>query len=405
MTDVNLPKFQGLNNRAKDTALPEGKLYNAVNVLFADDGTVLFPRPGKTLRYAGDCKWIHATDDLTLFVEDGDLKRLNDDDTATTLQSGVGSTRVFYTQVADTLYWANELTSGRIVNGVNYEWGTARPPRQPDATPVSVGGLFAGEYRICITWIGSDGQEGGTGNSKRVTVVDGGGIYLNNFPTPPAYCSGVAIYISSVNSKDLSLYGEFSADIDQITLTNRICTVPLSTQFAWTPRPIGIIKAHYGRIYYAVGDKVYWTDLHNYGLQHKGQYFRLDSNVQVIISCPNVLYIGTQNKFGRITNIDGDGPAIYEELQDCATVKGSEVYHPDGKTAYVMSDRGWLQCSPEGVAEISYKDIAIPFFKEGTQTILQQDGHDYLIFVGRDATANPLANSEYAAAEALRGVL
>lgn len=397
--------LNGMNNRAAEHALPADKARLAVNCIFDDSGNVIFPNPGAVSVYEGDCHSLWQGAGMTLFVEDGSLKKLNDDYTATVLRSGLGSHQAFYALVGSTVYWASHLLSGKIINGVNYEWGTPRPPRQPDCTAVSYGGMFAGEYRVAITWLGSQGEEGGTGASTRVTVAEGGGIVVNNFPTPPSYVTGVLIYVSSVNGKQMWQYGEYAPGIDNITLTKRIGVIPLSTQFAFTPRPKQTILAHYGRIYYTYNNKLYFTELQRYGLQKAGNFWRFDSDVKTVVSCPGVLYIGTLNKLYSIRNIDGENAPVLDELQNCASVTGSECYDPNGVAAYFMSHRGWIEATPAGLRELSFDQVAIPFFGTGTMSVSEIDGLRYLTFIGQDAAANPLTNADHQASEIARGAL
>ena len=74
----------GMNNKVSIETLPQAtedipwsKARNAVNCVFDDRGRIQFPRPGKTLKYAGDCKWVYNGPNIILFVEDGALKKLN----------------------------------------------------------------------------------------------------------------------------------------------------------------------------------------------------------------------------------------------------------------------------------------------------------------------------------------
>jgi len=230
-------QFSGMDNKARPEALPKDKLRNAVNVIFDDDGNIQFPRPGKTIRYAGNCHSVYENKFNTLFVEDGALKRLNNDNTATSLLSTWGNSRTFYTIVGDIIYCSNDgYASGKVHNGIASEWGTARPPRQPDCFPIATGDMYAGDYRVAITWIAD--EESGTGMGKRVTVQDGGGIRVTNLPVPPAYVTGFAIWVSSVNSKDMYLYGEYGIDIAEVhigrlTADGVLPTVPLTTQFGF----------------------------------------------------------------------------------------------------------------------------------------------------------------------------
>jgi hypothetical protein len=400
MTAINLTK--GINNRTQAYAVPEGYSHNEVNVLHGNAGELIFSRPGKTLRYTGICSWVHVGD-TTLFVEGENLKRLNDDNTATTLKTAIGSSRVFYTTVGDAIYWANANATGVVVAGVNKEWGVARPARQADATPSSFGGMFAGEYRIAITWIGSDGEEGGTGVSKRVTVPEGGGIHLTNFPTPPAYCTGVCVYLSSVNSKDLYLYGEFAPNVSDIALVKYIGTIPLTTQFAYPPQPNAKIIAHNGRIYYTRDNRVHYTDVHKYGSQHRNQFFRFADTTKVILSAPPTLYVNTDSQLHQITGIDAPEGTQVNLLQKGGCALGSEASDPDGVTYYFMSDRGFIALNAQGIVGLlSYENVAIPAYKAGAMVVTEVDGLKYALFVGKDATANPLANKDWQAAELLR---
>jgi len=395
--------LNGMDNKSRPENIKPGMGRIAINVQFSNTGEIRFPRPGKTSKYSGDCEWLYEGKNVTLFVEGGSLKKLNTDNTATVIKSGIGSSRVDYTVVGTDIYWSNGFTSGIVdSDGINREWGTEAPPRQPDCTPITFGGLFAGDYRIAITWLGTKGAESPTGKGVRITVQEGGGIRVSNFPVPPAYVTGVALFVSSVNSKDMYLYGEYSATINDVTLTARICTIPLATQNTWVPKPMDVICAHYGRIYYAVGPLLYYTEIMRYGIQAANSYYQFDSDFQVVVSTPNVLYVGTLNKLYKLSNIDGDGPTIVEELQNCGAVKGSVCYHKNGVSAYCMSDRGFLEFRPEGVKELSFDTVAIDFYESGTTTITERDGEIHLVFVGQGRTINQLANSSYIASESLR---
>lgn len=410
MASVKLA-FSGMNNRAGPESLPGGtkeeparKLRNAINVQFDNAGKLLMPRAGKTLRYAGTAVHsLYVSAVMTLFVEDGELKQLNADNTATTLKSGMGHARVSYTAVGDTVYFANSITSGKVRNGVASSWGTARPPRQPECIALASGEMLAGEYRVAITWIAD--EESGSGMGKRVTVGAGGGIRLTNFPVPPAEVTAIGVYVSSVNGKALYLYGEFPANSQEIYLERKLATIPLTTQFGFVPAPVGLVVAHYGRIYYSRGARLYATEQRRYGLQKANAYWLFDSDIQTVVSCPGILYIGTQCRIYKVMNIDGDGAPLLEVLQDCGTTRGSECYDPDGVSGYFMSDRGFIKATPEGLVELTHDQVAMPFFEVGAMTVIERDGLSYLVGAFQDGEQNNLANTAYNAGELARNSL
>jgi len=369
-----------------------------------DTGNIQIPRAGKTIQYtATGCHSFFKTSFISLFVENGTLKRLNDDNTAATLVTGMGDSRVSYTVVAETIYFSNELKTGQIKNGAALEWGSERPPYQPTLSTFVGGMLYAGEYRVAITWIGQ--EESGTDNSALIAVNEGDGITLSNFPTPPAYVDMVGVYVSSLNGSDLYLYGEYRANVDNVSVIFKKSTIPLDTQFKFKPRPINTIVAHYGRIYYPLGDKLYRTDAHRYGLQSPGNYWQFDSNIQTVSSVPGAIYVGTEKRIYKITDIDGDSAANVVQLKDYGTVKYSECYDPDKLMAYVMSDRGFLKLAPDGIIEMSYDHVAIPFFDKGSMSLVEYDGTRYLVGSFTNGEQNPLANKDYNVAELARGSL
>jgi len=384
--------------------LPDGKLRNAVNVVFTDNGNVIFNRPGYTIKKSGSIKWVYKGKFVTLFLDGSDLKKLNDDNTVTTVQSGFGDAMPGACEVSDVIYVSNGITQGKISSDGNYSpWGTQRPTRQPDVSAIESGDMFGGDYKVAITWIGSD--ESGTGAGKRITVPEGGGIHLTNFPPPPNTVIKIGVYVSSVNGGELYLYGEYPASVNDIFISKSIHTIPLATQFGFVPAPLDIIESHYGRIYYARGNRVYWTAARRYGLQFANSYLKFDIAVTVIVSMPNVLYIGTEKRLYRIINIDGEGAPIREALIDTGAVKGSVFYDDNGNSAYFMSHRGVIMATREGLSELTYNDVAIPFFRRGTTTITETDGLKYLVFVGQGGTQNPLADAEYNSGELARGSL
>lgn len=397
MSPVKL-QFNGFNNITDSYAKPDGKLAEAVNVQFDNAGNIRFPRQGKTLRYSGtDIHSVFKAELITLFVENGALKELHDDNTTTTLLHGLNANPVSYCVSGDSVFWTNGATSGRIVGGINHELGCARPPRQPDANPIAYGGMYAGDYRVAITWIGF--EESGTGMGRRITVADGGGIELSNFPVPPAYVKKVAVYVSSVNSKNFYLFGEYPANIAYVVIDKKTLSVPLQTQFGFPPAPQRKIYAHYGRLYYPRGSRLYRTATRRMGLQFANSFWRFDSDIQIVITVPNMIYVGTKNKIYRVTNIDGDGGANVEAVKNYGAIPGTECYDQKAGTAYFNGKRGFIRVNPpnaqvEPLEEITFNDVAMPYFNEGTMSVTEYDGLRYLVGVCKGGKANKFAVSD-----------
>lgn len=390
-------KFNGMNNKLRPNELTD-KAFKAVNVQFSNTGEVILPAQTFASVHSGNCHSVNHSGVGTLYVEGGVLYLLAD--TPDSLLTGVGSNAVSYTRpIGSTVYFSNGTVKGKYVKAasVTREWGTP-VPSNPTVAAITTGGMYAGEYRVVITWIAD--EESGAGTSTQVTVEEGGGIRLTSFPTPPDYVTKIGIYCSSVNGKDLYLYSEVNANTSTLDIAQFNSSIVLDTQFAYPPSPPAnsTIIDHYGRIYYTNSELLYYTEPQRYGLQRSYNFFPFDSAIQTVVSVPGALYVGTLNALYRIVNIDGEGGAILEQLQDCASVKGSECYDPDGN-AYFMSHRGFIKATPEGLQELSYNDVAIPFYTSGSMTVTEIDGLKYLIFYGSGGTSNPLANADWLADE------
>ena len=408
--------YAGMNNRAADTKLPEpsqnnpfGKYRNAVNVDFDNEGHLLFPRIGSTLAYSGtEChSWYEYEDSLGygLFVDGTSLKRLNLDDTATTLKT-VNPLPMSYCVLNGNIYFSNGSDTGIYVNGTIKEWGVEVPPMQPLATATATGGMYAGEYRVVITWLTeiSNGhyEESGTGNSTRVTVADGGGIRLSDFPLVPSTIDSVAVYVSSVNSQDLYLYDEYPANISEVFIRYNVGTVKLDTQFGFKVRPKLGLTVHYGRVYWIDGNFIYYTEAQHYGLQRAGSYFHYESPITNIISVPGALFITTETGIYRISGIDSEQPTN-TQVKTYGAPEGSYFQDFDDTFAYLISHNGFCKISSEGIVEIAQNDIAFPVFMKGSAAVVEHQGYQKLIAVMQEGTVSTLQHPEYTANEVARG--
>ena len=117
-----LQSFSGLKNTVSKHRLSPSELEKAVNIDLDDIGHVR-RRRGFSLKLAGDFHSVENVGSLILGVKDDLLGIINADYTFTSLGADVGSTRVAYQDINDTVYWANSRLSGKIVANVNSAWG------------------------------------------------------------------------------------------------------------------------------------------------------------------------------------------------------------------------------------------------------------------------------------------
>jgi len=400
---INRIQFNGMNNLSPDYSVPLGKARNIVNCDVDDYGNVQFPRQGSTKVYAGaDChSWFsHETDTiLGFFVEGNELKSLNSDLTVTALKT-VGNSEMSYCRLGDTVFFSNGAVSGRYKFGTVFEWGVDNPPIQPTAMVTQTGGLYAGEHLVAITWL-SNGEESGSVNARVVTVQDGGGIRLSSFPVPPSYVDSVAVYVSSVNGADLYLYDEYPATIDEVSIRYFVGTIKLEHQFIQKVKPGLGLTVHNGRIYWRDGTLIRFTDAHRYGAYSAFNYVPFEDVVTNIVSVPSVLFVTTKRAIYRVDSIDTDQMSLIT-VKTFGAVVDSVCYDDTDKTAYVMTDNGFVVLASDGAKELHGDQVIPPMFDRGTTAILSQNGFRKLVFVGQNAKVSALQHPDYSASEVAR---
>ena len=364
----------GLNNRSKTQTTDPTYVAQAVNVDFADSGEIR-KRNGTTKIYNGvRChSFFKYNDSVAYFVENGDLKSLDlIAKTAATLKTGVGHNAMSYTVSAGKCYFSNGDMVGSIVNGVFRAWGVKRPDRNPDLSAVPLGGLFAGVYAVCLTYL-SSGEESGAIAASFVNVAHGGGIALSNFPLPPPEIDKIAVYVTSNNGKNLYLYGEFTASTQSLTIGYHISDIPLMTQFCFPPLSFSVVGSHFGRVFGAVGNVVYYSEPQRHGLFKANNYMVFTGNVKIIIAVKSALFI-VADKTYRIDNLNGDGYPVLTEIFPFGAV-GAAVKDPVQESAVWMSDKGYVVATDEnGVSLLNYDHIAVDKYTKGAVTVLEHDG-------------------------------
>ena len=149
---VLFQKFTGLRNTVTAERLEQGELQTAINVDL-DDAGQLRRRRGYAQVGSGNYHSLFRGDFATFVVRNDVLGVLNPDYSHTALQSGVGSERLAYVQVAGNVYFSSSLVSGQINESLTVSaWGAVSeagtwlsPVVNPTSTLAAVGGRLLGK--------------------------------------------------------------------------------------------------------------------------------------------------------------------------------------------------------------------------------------------------------------------
>jgi len=257
MAEPQVLKFpQGVDNRDREYALPEGTLRSAVNLDVTRDGG-LMSRKGLREVLSGECHSLYTPPHgrFLLFVQDGVMQRLDDDDTTQALVAVNGP--VVYTSLNDDVFWTDGSTVGRVRwDGEADVWGLNTPPL-PLVSASSDGGLPAGTYQVAMTALTTAGLESGAGEAVEVEVSEGGGITVT---TPSASGVRFAIYRTSANGGKEELRRAIVMNpATMATLGVSALGAVLASLFVVRPPPGHCLIAHKGRLWCASGKPVWFT--------------------------------------------------------------------------------------------------------------------------------------------------
>ena len=304
---IRLKDFIGINNVLEPEQTELRELQVATNVYVNDAGR-LRRRDGRQRVYSGSVHSLFSDGFSVFFREGTSLKRLNADNTATDLRTGiVGSRPVRYLSEHNRIYYTDGITTGIIEDGVDRSWGM-EIPKNPMLTE-TVGDLRPGRYHVATTFVREDKQESGSGVAS-VIDISTGGIVISNIgvSTDPAV-NAVDIYVTEPNSEILWRAGTVQNGTTSITVRTPVkTTFPLLTQHMVPPPPGHLLAHHNGRIYIAYDNIVWYTEHHRPELINLDDNFiPMEKRVTFLAGVNDGIWIGTQD---RIVFIQGDPPQI-----------------------------------------------------------------------------------------------
>lgn len=179
----------GINNTAPETSLPAGSLRAADNVTLADDGK-LARRDGYTQVTAGNGCHAAWSDDYVpfgLYVNDGTLYAVEDDETETAIVSGLAAgLGVSYARLHDTVAWSNEVQCGEVMLDMTARPWACPPPTAAPAVSLGSGALDAGTYQTAVACLDAWGRESGARPGPTLDVPQDGALTFSDIPAPPS---------------------------------------------------------------------------------------------------------------------------------------------------------------------------------------------------------------------------
>jgi hypothetical protein len=395
--------FVGINNRLPDHLLSiveRGRkagdyLRNAVNVDLTASGS-LQRRKGSTLTQAGtDCHSLWGENDRTFYADGTTLYEYPRTVVRTGLTPGM---RISYTFApSGDIYWTNGIVLERISGSASGPASLPTPNPQPTVTASAGGSFKAGQYQVCITAVGPDGEESGATWPVQVSVPDSGRIEITNLPG-----SLVSIYLSSQNGDVLFHAVTISASSYILPLMPTL-GVQLQT-LGLRPMPAGqIVRYFNGRVLVASDNTLYIGEPYAGALYNPAKgYVPLPARVTLLEPADNGVYL-VADKTYWLAGKDPDKAELREVLPYGA-VEGTGGRMEAGNDVWWFSTRGVVVGNEAGeVNNIQEETVSVEAAQTGATLYREQDGMRQLVssLFGTDET-NRAAAASYIDAEVVR---
>lgn len=394
--EVPLSFGKGINNTAKESALPEGAARALVNLDLVSG--IPQVREGRTLVLpATGCHslWSDPLIDNGLFVQDDTLNRLHTTNLVEGLRTGLQLREMSYTAVAGQVYFSNGADTGLIDrSGIAQPWGVEVPEPIWTASAVDGGGLSAGEYRVALTFL--VGNEEGGAMPLAVTIADGQGITLNNLPSPvAANVTALRVYLSSANDPRLFHVRDVAIGASSVTLNAMGHGRECDTLFLQPAPPGRFLLLKNGRIFSASGRLVRWTQPLRYGLYDPTQNYQVMRDRVTGLGAPSdgrlSMFVGTTSKTYLLQGSDVDDMSVAQIIHT-AMVPGSLLHmDPDDHNVEGVAFRCpvWLGANglfyigtPSG-AQVLNGTGAATVYQKAAATFFQDEGSWRYIVAGR----------------------
>jgi len=373
----------GINNVAKDTAVPENALRDALNVDLDNVGKPRL-RKGRTKVYSGvGTHSIHNAVCGLVFVEGSTFNALLPDYTASSIGELVSSDRVAYATLNDATYLTNGFEVWHLSEDKTLKLnGVANPDGQPlpDFT-AAAGALEPGQYLFAVTFVDSQGEESGASLAIDITTSTAGSITLSNIPQN-SEASYVRIYGTETDGGVLREFAEIPMGVTSYAITRTVQGRLLETQFM-RRLPAGNLIAHFkGRLYVARGDTLWYSEALRYGLCKPADNFvSFPEEITVVQPVEDGMYVVADKTYF----LSGTNPkeirqvvvSDYDAIFGTGTTMRGSAFDPDivGDVAYWYSKAGAMLGLPGGIVRpLMENSVALPSYEEGVSGMREENG-------------------------------
>lgn len=405
--------FAGINNVDAAERLKDNELREAVNVDIDDSGRIA-SRGGYTQIYAGTNVHSFWSDrNLKLFVEDGTLKKLNADLTATALRTGVARFKpMAYEEINGDAYYSDTYLTGVIKSdGTAATMSTPTPPIR--AALMSAAGILpAGQYGVVVTAVDATGRESGALPPEYITLTEGQSITVTSLPSALPGASTLNLYCTQTDGDTFYLATTVAVGTTSASITT-LPSGPVCRTMNLVDMPPGhILAEHAGRLYVAVDNYVIYSEPYMYGLRKITNFLPFPQRVTMLAPAQDGMFVSSDKLYHLFgTKPDDFSMSVkseYPAFEGTAAKINQKAFGEDGQPGDV-----WVWLSAEGICAGlmggSYRNLtegryAVKSGTIGSALFFQKNGKSAYLSVLRasDEDAENLYTTDVAVADVRR---
>lgn len=380
----------GINNSAREHALPAGAALDALNLDILDDGRVVSRHGysqtqaidgGHSLKTLGGKTLLCTGSTLGVITAVNPL-------VMTTLRTGLDSLPISYAERGGEVWWSNGVQSGRCnADNTDAPWCVPAPANLTTVY-AGAGTLHPGEYRIAVTHAMANGEESVASEVFSYTLASTGGIVV--VLPAPGTADVCNVYCTRANGQTLQKYVTTAASTELVVIASAPEGRQLRDRAFLKPLPPGkAICFHGGRLLVLDGEFLYYSRPYDYGVYDPAQdYLVLGSEGSILASVESGLFVAADRTwFYAGADIASAEP---QEKLDYGAARGT-VFNPPlhtEPTAGWYSDKGVVIGSDDGTVALVQRDkgFMAPQAQSGAAWVRQRDGRVHVV-VSLDDTA------------------
>ena len=391
MRPIEIKGFNGIVNTAPSSRLKPGDLVECYNFFISDDGALL-SRTGSELKVTGLVHSLWSDGDICLYRLSDGLYLFDSGGTSTLIRGGLTTPLpMSYTSLAGTVYYCDVVANGIIESGINRTWGLPVPVGFSATVWGGSGTLLKGLYRVTLSHLRNDGQQSGTGVPIEVNIpTDTGGIAITaiTHPSDPIIVGWVG-YVSPRNGKELYRCGAYlpivvgsDSMVGSSILNSELYELLPTSQLE--PPPMGtIVKTFGGRVYVAVGNYLYYSEIYSAELFNPYNFLPFEAPITMIAPYNAGIIVGTTEATYLLQGMAPEPqPFLRTLFAPYGVIKGTPAYvsikHSHWQNGWLWaSTRGICFCNEDGLlfnlTEKNYQYV-YPNNMEGSGVVYYHDG-------------------------------